>query len=369
MNIEDDDDAIKPDNTHCVEAKPINETPDLRSIEFPTKGSSTLPQAEINEPDEAVAPYASIGPEEPQLPALAPLPPVEATGTMEQRMKRDEAPSESVEDEAPLAEKAPFVAEKAVSPPKVGKFFQEQPPEAIEVAPRVLRHWTRRDILLFGAGSVAALVGGGALLPPLRIDDDVAKALYSQNRLVPTYTKSQITPLKNNYNGATPDPSYIPEWHLTLDGLASGISVSLNIRNLLARFHVREQITRLICVEGWSAIAWWAGLRFNDLLQAYPPVSHAKWARLESSVNLDPSGNPDPYFVSLDIPTARHPQTLLATHFNGRPLTVDHGAPLRLVVPVKLGLKNIKAITKISYVAEEPKDYWAEKGYSRYDGI
>jgi DMSO/TMAO reductase YedYZ molybdopterin-dependent catalytic subunit len=285
-------------------------------------------------------------------------------------------------------------AEKAFSPPKVSRFFQEQPPEAIEVAPRVLRHWTRRDILLFGAGAVAALVGGGALLPQatlerlgvlhgnktwprkewllnraLRIDDDVAEAVYSQNRLVPTYTKSQITPLKNNYNGATPDPSYIPEWHLSLDGLASGISVSLNIRNLLARFDVHEQITRLVCVEGWSAIAWWAGLRFNDLLQAYPSVSHAKWARLESSVNLDPSGNPDPYFVSLDIPTARHPQTLLATHFNGRPLTVDHGAPLRLVVPVKLGLKNIKAITKISYVAEEPKDYWAEKGYSRYDGI
>jgi hypothetical protein len=53
MNIEDDDDAIKPDNTHCVEAKSINETPDLRRIEFPTKGSSTLPQAEINEPGQS----------------------------------------------------------------------------------------------------------------------------------------------------------------------------------------------------------------------------------------------------------------------------------------------------------------------------
>jgi DMSO/TMAO reductase YedYZ molybdopterin-dependent catalytic subunit len=73
--------------------------------------------------------------------------------------------------------------------------------------------------------------------------------------------------------------------------------------------------------------------------------------------------------MSLDLATARHPQTLLATHFNGQPLTVDHGAPLRLLVPVKLGLKNVKAITKITYVAEEPRDYWAERGYSRYDGI
>ena len=156
---------------------------------------------------------------------------------------------------------------------------------------------------------------------------------------------------------------------MTLDGLASGLSVSLNIRNLLASFRVHEQITRLVCVEGWSAIAWWAGFRFDDLLGAYPPMSQAKWARIESSVNLGPWGNPDPYFVSLDLSTARHPQTLLATHLNGKPLTVEHGAPLRLVAPMKLGLKNIKAITRITYTKDEPADYWARQGYSGYDGI
>jgi len=273
-------------------------------------------------------------------------------------------------------------------------FFQERPPEKVEVAPQVLRRRTRREVLLFGAGALAALAAGGSLLPQatlnrlgvmhekkpwpgkewllnraLRVDDDVAEALFSQNRLVPTYTKSQVTPLKNNYNGATPDPSYIPEWHLQLRGLASGLSVSLSIRNLLTRFQMHDQITRFVCVEGWSAIAWWSGLRFDDLLQAYPPVSQANWIRVESSVNLDPWGNPDPYFVSLDIPTARQPQTLLATHFNGQPLTVGHGAPLRLLVPVKLGLKNVKAVTRISYLKEQPKDYWAERGYSCYDGI
>jgi DMSO/TMAO reductase YedYZ molybdopterin-dependent catalytic subunit len=261
----------------------------------------------------------------------------------------------------------------------------------MKVDPQLLRHWTRRDLLLLGMGAIGAVAVGGSLLPQttlerlgiihenkdwprkewllnksLRIDDDVAEALYSRDRLVPTYTKSQITPLKNNYNGATPNPSYIPEWRLTLDGLASGLSVSLNIRDLLASFPVHEQITRLVCVEGWSAIAWWAGLRFDDLLRAYPPMSQAQWARLESSVNLGPWGNPDPYFVSLDLLTARHPQTLLATHLNGKPLTVEHGAPLRLLVPVKLGLKNIKAITRITYAAKEPADYWAKRGYSRY---
>ena len=111
---------------------------------------------------------------------------------------------------------------------------------------------------------------------------------------MPTYTKRQITPLRNNYNGATPDPSYISEWRLTLDGLASGLSVSLNIRNLLGSFRLHEQITRLVCVEGWSAIAWWAGFRFDDLIGAYPPMSQAKWARLESLVNLGLWRNPDP---------------------------------------------------------------------------
>jgi DMSO/TMAO reductase YedYZ molybdopterin-dependent catalytic subunit len=278
------------------------------------------------------------------------------------------------------------------------KMFQdalsERPTEPIEVESSILRRWTRRDMLLFGAGALATLAVGGSQLPrnvlqqlglaqvgaagpenkwllnkALRLDDDVSTLLYSQHHLVPTYTKSQITPLKNNYNGATPDPAYIPGWRLTLDGLSSGLAVSLDIEALLARHRIHDQITRLVCVEGWSAIAWWSGLRFDDLLHAYPPVSQAKWALLESSVNLDANGNPDPYFVSIDLLTAQHPQTLLATHLNGKPLTVEHGAPLRLLVPVKLGLKNIKAITRITYTKDEPPDYWAKRGYSRYDGI
>jgi len=282
---------------------------------------------------------------------------------------------------------------KSVSVKKPQSFFGERSLPAIEVAPRLLRNQSRRDFLVFGAGALAALAGAEFLLPQdtlsrmgmhrnmdspgkerflnkaLRIDDDVAEAFYSVNRRVPTYTKSQVTPLKNNYNGTTPDPGYISGWKLTLGGLASGLTISLDIRHVLTRFSMHEQITRLVCVEGWSAIAWWAGLRFDDLLRAYPPMPQAKWAHVESSVNLDASGNPDPYFMSLDLATAHHPQTLLATHFHGQPLTVDHGAPLRLLVPVKLGLKNVKAITRITYVAEEPRDYWAERGYSRYDGI
>jgi DMSO/TMAO reductase YedYZ molybdopterin-dependent catalytic subunit len=203
----------------------------------------------------------------------------------------------------------------------------------------------------------------------IRIDDDVAEAIFSRNRTVPTYAKSQVTGLKNNYNGATPSPDYLAGWSLTLNGLQSGLSVALDTGNLLNGFSFHEEITRFVCVEGWSEIAWWGGVRFDDLIRAYPPVSQARWAKIESSVNLDANGSPDPYYISLDMQTARHPQTLLATHQNGSPLSLEHGAPLRLLVPVKLGLKNVKAVTAITYLAEEPSDYWRERGYSSYDGI
>ncbi|HTM57318.1 MAG TPA: molybdopterin-dependent oxidoreductase [Candidatus Udaeobacter sp.] len=280
-------------------------------------------------------------------------------------------------------------------------------PEEIpsEVPRRRLAAQSRRDFLLFTAATAAAAIGAWWLLPDrtrarllpgaahdrldtlaarigltrdqreraldrvLTFDDDVAEALYSKNRRVRTYDRSQVTALRNNYDGRTPGPEYLPGWKLTLSGLASGAEQRLSAADLLGRFPLHEQVTRLVCVEGWSAIAWWAGIRFADLVAAFPPAPGARWAALTSSVNLDSAGRPDPYYVSIDLETARHPQALLATHQGGRPLTLAHGAPLRLLVPMKLGLKNIKAITSIAYQATEPRDYWNERGYSRYDGL
>jgi DMSO/TMAO reductase YedYZ molybdopterin-dependent catalytic subunit len=283
--------------------------------------------------------------------------------------------------------------------------FAEPSPQSALVPRRALRARTRRDFLLFGAGAAAVAAGFWWLLPDgvaenvlpagainaldtatarlgltkdrrekflnrtLTFDDDVAEALYSRDRSVRTYSKADITPLRNNYNGATPKPGYLTTWKLKLSGLASGRTETLSIEELLGKFRPHEQITRLVCVEGWSAVAWWGGIRFADLLEAYPPVQGAKWAGLESGVNLDGQGNEDPYYVSIDLETARHRQTLLATHLDGRLLPVGHGAPMRLLVPMKLGLKNIKAITEIAYSAEQPEDYWAKRGYSKYDGL
>ena len=298
-------------------------------------------------------------------------------------------------------------AQAAALPPdedeKPGRLAETPPPHLIVPAGKI-KAQTRRDFLIYGAG-VAALAAGFlwvlpdetrarlGIKPPaapdlakqrllsraLTFDDDVAAALYSPDRLVPTYDLSQAArELRNNYDGQTPDPAdYLADWTLTIKGLASGKVEHLTapmIGRLTDQFGRLDQVTRLCCVEGWSMIAGWGGLRFTDFLQAYPPKPGTKWVSLTSSVNLDGDGNSDPYYVSIDLPTAQHPQALLATHQSDSsqqmvPLTVEHGAPLRLLVPMKLGLKNIKAITGIEYMEGEPPDYWAERGYSKYDGL
>jgi len=309
------------------------------------------------------------------------------------------------------ADKAPAEVPKAAPParprrrPGFAERFSEPEEIPIELPERTIRSRTRRDFLLLGAGALAAAGAFWWLLPDetkqkhltpalrdwldslegrigpdrerrerflnrvLTFDDDVAEALYSPTRSVRTYSKSSATPLRNNYNGATPQPDYLPAWTLGVSGLASGRVERFTVGDLLNRFERHEQVTRLCCVEGWSAVAWWGGLRFADFLEAHPPVPAARWAKIVSAVNVDSMGNPDPYYVSIDLSTARHPQTLLATHFSGGPLPLEHGAPLRLVAPMKLGLKNIKAITSIEYSVEEPADYWNERGYSKYDGL
>ena len=104
-------------------------------------------------------------------------------------------------------------------------------------------------------------------------------------------------------------------------------------------------------------------------------MTQAKWARLGSSVNLGPWGNPDPYYVSLDLSTARHPQTLLAYELNGRALPIQNGAPLRLRVERQLGYKQAKYIVGLDVVASLTAirggkgGFWEDQGYEWYAGI
>ncbi len=284
--------------------------------------------------------------------------------------------------------------------PSLLDLVAERPEFADDASEQGLKAQSRRDFLLFGLGAAAAAAGAWWLLPEktkarilpgavhdrldsmavrnrerllngaLSFDDDVAEALYSKNRLVRTFARSEATPLKPNYHGRPPTPASLEGWALELSGLASGKTVRLTLEDLAAlALPRRDQVTRLICVEGWSAVAWWSGIAFADLLKAHPPAPGMRWAAMRSEINLDGAGRPDPYFVSIDLATAQHPQTLLATHLGGAPLSINHGAPLRLAAPIKLGLKNIKGITHIAYVAAEPPDYWNLRGYSKYDGL
>ncbi len=314
-------------------------------------------------------------------------------------VKRERAGDKSPKQRARV--KGPTLGERLR---RVAAAAAEPPEETFEARPQWLSSRSRRDFLLFGAGILATAATGWWLLPErtkrrwlpsahdrldslaarvgltpeqrerqlsrvLTFDDDVAEALYSRNRSVRTYDRPDPRPLRNNYHGRTPGPEHVAGWKLSLTGLASGRVESLSLGELTSRFTRHDMNTRLVCVEGWSHVTAWGGLRFADLLAAFPPAPGARWAALRSEVSLNGRGENEPYYVSLDLETLRHPQALLATHHAGAPLTLAHGAPLRLVVPMKLGLKNIKAITDIAYTATEPADYWNERGYSRYDGV
>ncbi len=130
-------------------------------------------------------------------------------------------------------------------------------------------------------------------------------------------------------------------------------------------FPRHELVTQFKCIEGWSQIVHWAGIRLADLLEAYPPAlvdgREPKYVYMET-----PDGD---YYNGYDLEACRHPQALLVTEMMGAPLTQLHGAPLRLHMPTKYGYKQIKRIGLISYTSDKPDDYWTKLGYDWYGGL
>jgi len=155
---------------------------------------------------------------------------------------------------------------------------------------------------------------------------------------VRTYSRSDVTPLRNNYNGATPTPAYLPGWTLTISGLSSGRVERLGIADILGRFARHEQITRLFCVEGWSAIGRWGGTPFAAFLHSVGADTNAKYVGFKCA---------DDYYESIDMATALHPQTLLTFQYDGEILPAKYGFPMKLRMPTKLGYKNPKHIMEI----------------------
>ena len=183
-----------------------------------------------------IAALREVGPEgaNPSVPIAIEKP--ESVEAIERQDAPDCSPSSSPEPALQTDEVVSTTTVKPVLLMKRQSFFEEQALPIVEMAPRIMRYRTRREVLAFGIGAAAVATGAAYLLPQntlgrlgvwrdmnsrgkewllntaLRVDDDVAEALYSNNRMVPTYTKSQITPIKNNYNGATPDPWYVSGW-------------------------------------------------------------------------------------------------------------------------------------------------------------
>lgn len=144
------------------------------------------------------------------------------------------------------------------------------------------------------------------------------------------------------------------------DGPEPGLLLTMDAVRALPRV---EMVTQLKCIEGWSEIVHWGGARLSDFIHAYPPTRGAH-GRLPRYVGIE---TPDrQYYVGLYMEDAMHPQTLLCYEMNGQPLLREHGAPLRLVTPLKYGIKHLKQIGSIHFSDKRPRDYWAENDYD-YD--
>jgi DMSO/TMAO reductase YedYZ molybdopterin-dependent catalytic subunit len=208
----------------------------------------------------------------------------------------------------------------------------------------------------------------------LEFNERVARGLFRPTHRSPEFPRSAAQmPRVNGSIGLESDLD-LAAWRLDVIGSAGEQTrrwLSLGDIQALPRV---EMTAELRCIEGWSEIVHWAGARLADLAsvtglatrggQPFDPIAGGgdllRYAALET---------PDrEYYVGLDMASALHPQTLLCYEMNGRPLTPEHGAPLRLVIPVKYGIKNLKRIGTIRFTDVRPADYWAERGYDWYAG-
>ncbi len=244
---------------------------------------------------------------------------------------------------------------------------------------------TRRTFISFGA--FAALSAGGyfswrwlynspketpgitkgahaPLRDVLNKNEQVFRNSFSHKHLVKTYPKSMAAKTVR-YNSSVgmnlKKPFDVEQWKLEIRK-ASGEVLNLSLADIKA-LPKTEIVFAFKCVEGWDQISHWGGVKFADLIAHYNLLDEIK----NDYVGME---TPDKgYYVGLDMPSATHPQTILAYEVNGLPLPLKHGAPLRLIIPVKYGIKNIKRIGSISFANQRPRDYWAERGYDYYSGL
>jgi DMSO/TMAO reductase YedYZ molybdopterin-dependent catalytic subunit len=216
-------------------------------------------------------------------------------------------------------------------------------------------------VLVLGAFAVPSLQES-LLKHGLGFSDWASKQLFHRGHLAPTFRNSELTPVEkfpiNDYD--VDDPGVIFEnWTLTVGGAVQKPG-EYRLAQIQALPRIRQN-TRHVCVEGWDVIGRFGGGRLSDFLAMIGADTSARFVTV---------GCADDYYESLDMDTALHPQTLLCYEMYDQPLTREHGAPLRLNVPTKVGYKQAKYLTdlKVTNVLDKV-GYWEDQGYSSFYGL
>jgi DMSO/TMAO reductase YedYZ molybdopterin-dependent catalytic subunit len=238
-------------------------------------------------------------------------------------------------------------------------------------AAKLLPRPTRR-LLLRGAGLGALtlltgcdIVDGAsaekALRAVSRFNDRAQGWLFNPNRLAPTYPESAITrPFPfNAYYPESEAPEVDEEtYRLVLDGLVAD-KTPWTLERLYA-LPQETQITRLVCVEGWSTIGKWTGTPLRHFLERVGADTRAAYVHFVCA---------EGYSSSIDMATALHPQTQMTFKFDGEVLPPKYGFPMRIRIPTKLGFKNPKHVVAMAVLNNYTGGYWEDQGYNWFSGL
>jgi DMSO/TMAO reductase YedYZ molybdopterin-dependent catalytic subunit len=193
-----------------------------------------------------------------------------------------------------------------------------------------------------------------------RFNDRFQAWLFDPNKLAPTYPESMITrpfPFNAFYSREEAPTVDAASYRLEVSGLVMDKHAwTLRELNELPQ---TSQVTRHICVEGWSAIGKWGGVPFATFLKRIGADLTARYVGFKCA---------DDYYQSIDMPTALHSQTLLTLTYDGKTLPREYGFQMKLRMPTKLGYKNPKHITSVFVTNTNPGGYWEDQGYNWFGG-